>query len=89
MLQQDIPDDYVICTGETHTVREFLDEAFAVAGISDWTNLVFIDPQFYRPAEVDYLRGDCSKARKKFGWAPKTSFKELVREMVVHDIENA
>lgn len=89
MLQQDRPDDYVICTGETHTIREFLDEAFKVAGIDNWQTCVFIDPQFYRPAEVDYLRGDCSKAREKLGWKPSTSFKELVREMTLHDIENA
>lgn len=89
MLQQDHPDDYVICTGETHTIREFLDEAFKVAGIDDWENLVFIDPQFFRPAEVDYLRGDSNKARQKLGFQPSTSFKELVREMTLHDIENA
>ena len=62
MLQQEEPDDYVICTGETHTIREFLDEAFAGIGIADWEKYVVIDPKFYRPAEVDYLRGDASKA---------------------------
>ena len=84
MLQQDKPDDYVVCTGETHTIREFLDEAFSFIGISDWSEYVVIDPQFYRPAEVDYLRGDSSKIRK-LGWEPETSFKDLVRMMVEHD----
>jgi GDPmannose 4,6-dehydratase len=88
MLQQDKPDDYVVCTGETHTIREFLDEAFSFIGISDWSEYVVIDPQFYRPAEVDYLRGDSSKIRR-LGWKPETSFKELVRMMVEHDIKNA
>ena len=85
MLQQDKPDDYVVCTGETHTIREFLDVAFSFIGISDWSEYVVIDPQFYRPAEVDYLRGDSSKVRK-LGWKPETSFKKLVRMMVEHDI---
>ena len=89
MLQQDKADDYVICTGETHTVREFLDEAFRAAGIENWEYCVFIDPEFYRPAEVDYLKGNSSKARKVLGWKPTTSFKELVREMTLHDISNA
>lgn len=84
MLQQDKPDDYVLCSGETHTIREFLDEAFSFIGISDWSEYVVIDPQFYRPAEVDYLRGDSSKIRK-LGWEPETSFKDLVRMMVEHD----
>ena len=88
MLQQDKPDDYVVCTGETHTIREFLDVAFSFIGISDWSEYVVIDPQFYRPAEVDYLRGDSSKVRK-LGWKPETSFKELVRMMVEHDVKNA
>lgn len=88
MLQQDKPDDYVVCTGETHTIREFLDVAFSFIGISDWSEYVVIDPQFYRPAEVDYLRGDSSKIRK-LGWKPETSFKELVRMMVEHDVKNA
>ena len=87
MLQQDKPDDYVVCTGETHTIREFLDEAFSFIGINDWSEYVVIDPQFYRPAEVDYLRGDSSKIRR-LGWKPETSFKELVRMMVEHDIGN-
>ena len=88
MLQQEKPDDYVICTGETHTIREFLDVAFKHVGIDDWSNHVVIDPEFYRPAEVDYLRGYNSKAVEELGWKPKVSFKELVTMMVDHDCEN-
>ena len=87
MLQQDCPDDYVICTGRTHTIREFLDVAFKEVGIDDWSDYVVQDPEFYRPAEVDYLRGDCSKANNKLGWTPKHSFKDLVKMMVQHDIQ--
>jgi GDPmannose 4,6-dehydratase len=86
MLQQDFPDDYVIATGETHTVREFLAEAFGHAGL-DWQKYVAIDPRYFRPSEVDYLIGDSTKARAKFGWVPKTSFTELVRIMVDADRE--
>ena len=85
MLQQESPQDYVICTGETHTIREFLDVAFSHIGIDDWSNLVVQDPEFYRPAEVDYLRGDCSKANNILGWKPKNSFEDLVKRMVDHD----
>src|SRR5262249_24873292 len=81
MLQQDEPDDYVIATGETHSVREFLDEAFAHLDL-DWKQSVEIDPRYFRPAEVDLLIGDASKARRKLGWEPKITFKELVRTMV-------
>lgn len=88
MLQQDAPDDYVICTGETHTIREFLDVAFSHIGISDWSSYVVQDPEFYRPAEVDYLRGDCLKANNQLGWTTKTSFKDLVKLMVDHDINH-
>jgi GDPmannose 4,6-dehydratase len=87
MLQQDTPDDYVIATGETHSVREFVIEAFAHAGL-DWEKHVEIDPVYYRPAEVDNLRGDASKARVKLGWTPKVGFDELVRIMVDADIES-
>ena len=87
MLQQDCPDDYVICTGQTHTIREFLDVAFKEVGIDDWSDYVVQDPEFYRPAEVDYLRGDCSKANNKLGWTPKHSFEDLVKMMVQHDIQ--
>ena len=86
MLQQDEPDDYVICTGETHTVREFLSIAFNSVGIHDWEDLVVVDPEFYRPAEVDYLRGDCSKAKQKLGWTPKHTFEDLVKMMVMSDL---
>ena len=88
MLQQDCPEDFVICTGETHTIREFLDVAFKHIEIDDWSDLVVQDPEFYRPAEVDYLRGDNSKATNKLGWEPRHSFADLVRLMVKHDIEN-
>ena len=87
MLQQDEPDDYVICTGETHTIREFLDVAFLHVGIKDWDRYVIIDPEFYRPAEVDYLRGENAKARLKLKWEPKTTFEELVKLMVEYDLK--
>jgi len=87
MLQQDCPDDYVICTGETHSIREFLTIAFKEVGIDDWSDHVVQDPEFYRPAEVDYLRGDCSKANNELGWRPRNSFEDLVRMMVSHDVE--
>ena len=86
MLQQDQPDDYVIATGETHTVHEFLGEAFSYVGL-DWHELVEIDPKYFRPAEVDLLVGDASKAKSKLGWEAKTRFKELVRLMVDADME--
>ncbi len=85
MLQQDTPDDYVIATGETHSVREFLDEAAAVIGGIDWTKHVVIDPRHYRPAEVDLLVGDASKAKRVLRWTPNVSFRELVRMMVEAD----
>lgn len=88
MLQQDKPDDYVIATGENHSVREFVEEAFKVVGISDWEkHVVANDPKHLRPAEVDYLIGDASKARKVLGWKPRTSFKELVKMMVDADLK--
>ncbi len=86
MLQQDAPDDYVIATGETHTVRELLGLAFGAIGIDDWQPYVESDPRFLRPAEVDILTGDASKAREKLGWKPRTSFSELVESMVVSDL---
>ena len=88
MLQKDSPDDYVICTGKTHTIREFLDVAFSHVGINDWSDYVVQDPEFYRPAEVDYLRGDNSKAKEKLGWEPKHSFQDLVKLMVDSDVNN-
>ena len=87
MLQQDSPQDFVICTGETHTIREFLDVAFKCVGIEDWSDLVVQDPEFYRPAEVDYLRGDNSKAKKELGWQPHHSFEDLVKMMVDNDLQ--
>jgi GDPmannose 4,6-dehydratase len=87
MLQQDEPDDYVIATGETHTIREFLDVAFRLAGIDDWEPYVRQDPRFYRPAEVDLLIGDATKAHERLGWRPTVSFEELVKMMYEADLE--
>lgn len=87
ILQQDQPDDYVIATGETRSIREFLDVAFNHIGIKNWEKYIKSDPRFMRPAEVDVLRGDYSKAKDKLGWTPKTSFEELVRKMVENDIK--
>jgi GDPmannose 4,6-dehydratase len=86
MLQQPEPDDYVIATGETHSVREFLEVAFDHVKL-DWKKYVEIDPRYYRPAEVDLLIGDYSKAKKKLGWEPKTKFVDLAKLMVDADIE--
>ncbi len=86
MLQQDQPDDFVIATGETHSVREFLDEAFGSVDL-DWHKFVELDPKYCRPAEVDLLQGDPSKARKALGWEPRVRFKELVRLMVDADLQ--
>ena len=88
MLQQDQPDDYVICTGETHTIHEFLDVAFKHIGVEDWSGYVVQDPEFYRPAEVDCLRGCNNKALEILGWEPRNSFYDLVKMMVDHDVEN-
>ena len=87
MLQQDNPDDFVIATNETYSIRDFLDAAFDVVGISDWSKFVGEDERFFRPAEVDVLRGDYSKAKDLLGWKPKTSFKKLVEIMVKSDIK--
>ncbi|MGV9720686.1 GDP-mannose 4,6-dehydratase [Nocardia beijingensis] len=105
MLQQPEPDDYVIATGETHSVRELCEQAFAATGVElYWEGtgldekgidrrtsrvLVEVDPAYFRPAEVHHLTGDPSKAREKLGWQPRTSFQELVELMVAHDMENA
>ena len=86
MLQQDKPDDYVVATGETHSVREFLEESFSYAGL-DWKKYVELDPRYLRPSEVDLLIGDAGKARRQLQWEPKVKFKELVRLMVDADIQ--
>ena len=86
MLQQEEPDDYVIATGETHTVRELLDQAFGYVKL-DWKKYVKNDQRYYRPTEVDLLVGDASKAKRKLGWAPKVSFKELITMMVESDLK--
>lgn len=87
MLQQEKPDDYIIATNETHSVREFLEVAFRFVNL-DWNRYVKIDPRYFRPAEVDLLIGDYSKAKEKLGWAPKTRFEDLVRLMVMADLES-
>jgi GDPmannose 4,6-dehydratase len=86
MLQADEPDDFVLATGETHSVEEFLEEAFSYAGL-DWHDYVRFDERYLRPAEVDLLIGDASKAREKLGWEPTVRFPELVRMMVDADRE--
>ena len=86
MLQQDTADDYVISTNETHSIRELLDVAFNEVGISDWEPLVKVDPRFIRPAEVDLLIGDSTKAREVLGWTPTVTFTELVKMMVASDL---
>jgi len=85
MLQQEKPEDYVIATGETYSVRQFLEEAFGYAGL-DWQKYVEIDKRYFRPTEVDLLIGDASKAKKILGWEPKVKFKELVKMMVDSDM---
>ncbi len=86
MLQQDEPGDYVVATGETHQVREFVEKAFVHAGIDDWERYVRIDERFFRPAEVDLLVGDATKAEQVLGWQRKVSFDQLVQKMVDHDL---
>ena len=86
MLQQDQPDDYVVATGETHSIEEFLTLAFEEVGLDDWRNYVRQDPRFFRPAEVDLLIGDPSKAREKLGWVPEVDFPSLVSMMVQNDL---
>jgi len=85
MLQQEEPDDYVIATGETHSIRDFLEVAFGHVNL-DWQKYVEVDPRLYRPAEVEYLIGDYTKARTKLGWEPKTKFADLVKLMVEADL---
>jgi GDPmannose 4,6-dehydratase len=88
IMQAAEPDDYVIATGETHSVRDFLDKSFGYLDL-DWKAHVEIDPRYFRPAEVDLLMGDARKARQQLGWEPKVSFNDLVRLMVDHDMELA
>lgn len=85
ILQHSEPDDFVLATGETHSVREFLEEAFNYTSLGDWRKYVEIDPRYFRPAEVEVLIGDASKAKEKLGWQPKITFKELVRIMIDSD----
>lgn len=87
MLQQSKPDDYVIATGETHSVREFLEEAFRLVGIKNWGKYVAVDPRYFRPTEVHILKGDSRKARRKIGWKPKITFKKLVRIMLTEELK--
>src|SRR6185295_12516665 len=88
MLQQPKADDYVVATGETHSVREFLDEVFGALQL-DWKEYVQVDPKYFRPAEVDLLLGDATKARKALGWAPKVTFKALAKMMIEADLKLA
>ena len=82
MLQQEKPDDYVICTGKTYTIEDFIDEAFTQADLDNWRSYIVIDPEFYRPCEVDYLRGDYSKAKENLGWSPKCNLEGLIKLMM-------
>ena len=88
MLQQERPKDYVIGTGETHSVKEFLEEVFNYVGL-DWKEYVEIDPRYFRPTEVELLLADASKAKRELGWSPRITFKELVKIMVDSDMELA
>ena len=87
MLQQDSPDDYVLATGETHSIEELVQRAFAEVGIDNWADYVRQDPKFLRPAEVDLLIGDATKAKTKLGWEPEVDFPTLVKMMVAHDLQ--
>jgi GDPmannose 4,6-dehydratase len=89
MLQQNKPDDFIIATGQTHSIREFLQEAFRLVDISDWKKYIGVDPKYYRPVEVNFLQGDYSKAKKVLGWKPKVKFKELVKIMLSADLKQA
>ena len=89
MLQQEQAEDYVIATGTSRTVRDFIRIAFDFIDIKEWENLVVVDPEFYRPAEVEFLHGDYNKAKSEIGWSPETPFNEMVKRMVEHDIKNS
>jgi GDPmannose 4,6-dehydratase len=86
MLQQPVADDFIIATGHTRSVRDFVKAAFKVAKITDWERYVVIDPQFCRPSDVPILCGDASKAQRILKWHPKTSFEDMVKRMVMHDL---
>jgi GDPmannose 4,6-dehydratase len=88
MLQQEQPEDFVIATGETYAVREFVEKVFDYLGL-DWARHVEVDPRYFRPTEVEVLHGDATKARKKLGWEPRVKIDELVRRMVEFDLELA
>ena len=87
MLQQEKPEDFVISTGKTHSLREFIEIAFSQIGIKDWEKYIKQDIKFMRPAEVDYLKGNSTKAKDVLGWSPKTTFDEMIKKMVDKDIE--
>ena len=87
MLQQDEPDDYVLATGQTHSIEDLVVRAFAEVGIENWADHVRQDPKFLRPAEVDLLIGDATKAKTKLGWEPEVDFPALVKMMVAHDLQ--
>jgi len=89
MLQQDKPDDYVISTGKTYSVRQFLDAAFGYVGIADWEPYVYQDERFFRPAEVEYLLGNSDKAKRELGWEPEVTFQQLVERMIDYDIASS
>ncbi|MBI5732366.1 GDP-mannose 4,6-dehydratase, partial [Candidatus Jorgensenbacteria bacterium] len=88
MLQQNEPGDYVVGTGVSHSVRDFVETSFKLAGINNWEDYIGVDPRYYRPAEVEHLVADPSKAKKKLGWQAKTEFEELVKIMLKHDLEH-
>ena len=88
MLQLDRPEDYVICTGESHSVEQFVKEAFQCINIYEYQDYIETDKKLRRPSEVPYLRGDCSKAKYDLGWKPKITFEELVDKMVINDIQS-
>ena len=87
MLQQEHPDDYVVCTEQTHTVAEFLDIAFNSLGLSAWRDYIVIDPEFYRPSEVTYLKGSFKKAKEKLGWTPSHDLEGLIKLMLLNGNE--
>ena len=87
MLQNNSPSDYVIATGESHSIRDFLDIAFNIVGENQWDKFIKIDKKYFRPAEVDVLKGDSTKARELLGWKPKTNFNELVKKMLINDLK--